>query len=288
VSVRSVIKHLVPASLRLRRNVASAWSTGEPELRYVPVLCDRDRVAIDVGANRGIYSFVMQRHAKSVIALEPDPDLTSFLRRALRGIKVIEAAASEHEGTATLRIPLSNTGTASATIEASNTLDEIPTRQRDVRLVALDSLDLEPVGFIKIDVEGHELSTLRGAARVLTRDKPNLLVEAEERHRHGAVASLVELLGGHGYEGLFLLDGTLLPIQQFDPSLHQVWPGADGRRPYVNNFFFVRPQNVRALCSFLICPPSAFAARRRASQRDGHRQGLGSSTRPNVLSGDRD
>ena len=45
--------------------------------------------------------------------------------------------------------------------------------------VALDSLDLGEIAFIKIDVEGHELEVPRGAAATLRRWRPNLLAGTE-------------------------------------------------------------------------------------------------------------
>ncbi|MGO8126768.1 FkbM family methyltransferase, partial [Rhizobium ruizarguesonis] len=52
----------------------------------------------------------------------------------------------------------------------------VPTRR-------LDSYQFGPLGFIKIDVEGHELKVLKGSQAILNRDHPNLLIEAEDRHR---------------------------------------------------------------------------------------------------------
>ena len=52
----------------------------------------------------------------------------------------------------------------------------------DVPVKRLDDLHLDQVGLIKIDVEGHELAVLRGAADTLTRNRPAVLAEAEERH----------------------------------------------------------------------------------------------------------
>ena len=47
------------------------------------------------------------------------------------------------------------------------------------------NIDLERfsnVGFIKIDVEGHEHAVLEGATKTIKRNMPNLLVEMEEKH----------------------------------------------------------------------------------------------------------
>jgi FkbM family methyltransferase len=52
----------------------------------------------------------------------------------------------------------------------------------------LDDIDLGGgVGFLKIDVEGHEEAVLAGASRTLKQSMPAVLVEVEERHHTGAV-----------------------------------------------------------------------------------------------------
>ena len=43
----------------------------------------------------------------------------------------------------------------------------------------LDSFQLTQVGFIKIDVEGHEEAVLRGGLATLKREMPNLMIEIE-------------------------------------------------------------------------------------------------------------
>ena len=52
-----------------------------------------------------------------------------------------------------------------------------------VRCRRLDDFGLEPVGVIKIDAEGHELTVLQGARALIERDRPSFLIEAEERHK---------------------------------------------------------------------------------------------------------
>jgi len=52
----------------------------------------------------------------------------------------------------------------------------------------------DPVALIKIDVEGHELSCLRGLMPVLERDRPLLFVEVGEQHQ-GDLLGLLHPLG---------------------------------------------------------------------------------------------
>ncbi len=80
---------------------------------------------------------------------------------------------------------------------------------------------VEPVGCIKIDVEGHEEAVLRGAAGILLRDHPSLIIEIEERHKTGSVAAVNHFLLGLGYRGFFYRGGRLHAIENFDPAVHQ-------------------------------------------------------------------
>ena len=48
-----------------------------------------------------------------------------------------------------------------------------------VPIRTLDQFELQDVGFVKIDVEGFEFSTLQGARATLERWRPNLLIEID-------------------------------------------------------------------------------------------------------------
>jgi FkbM family methyltransferase len=224
---------------------AALWAD-EVELHLLDLLCDRSRPSVDVGANIGVYSYLMSRRSPRVIAVEPHPDLATFLRKGLPGnVKVVEAALGDHAGEGEMHVPV--VGGIEATTRSS--LDPRARRAGEsrsirVRLLTLDELECDPPGLLKIDVEGYEASVLRGGRSVLGSARPRVLVEVEEGRAPGSTREVFELLLGLGYEGWFVFRGDLLPLSEFSPSRHQPPTGAmgpDDRRGegYANNFVFL-------------------------------------------------
>jgi FkbM family methyltransferase len=216
----------------------------EAEHRLVPLLCDRTLDAVDVGANWGIYTHVMAANARHVHAFEPVPVLASRLSRTVpRNVTVHETALSDHDGTALLTVAGGEYGLSSLHLQQGD-------GHIDVQLTTLDHAVQAPIGFIKIDVEGHEQEVLAGALRILALDRPVLLVEIEERHRPGAIEAVRSLLSGLHYRGWFVLDDLLLPIERWLPVPHPGEPLSGGQPvgAYINNFlFFHRSEEERML-----------------------------------------
>jgi FkbM family methyltransferase len=214
-----------PGQVGAYYNAYKTYRWGDPYLRLIASLADRSRLSIDVGAHLGDYTFFMRRHSAGCIAFECNPVLVGHLRRRFgRSVDIRAVAVSDRQGATVLRIPRSDIGLGRATIEPANGLGEFS--QIDsvtVQMIRLDDVIKQPVGLIKIDVEGHELAVLRGAERVLTQDKPNLILEIEERHAPGCVAAAFDFLGGLGYRGNYLRDGVLVPVQPGDLSGPGLW-----------------------------------------------------------------
>jgi FkbM family methyltransferase len=222
----------------------------ENEIALLPFLVDPQKVAIDVGAHAGVYTHVLLDLGASVVSIEANPKVAEGLI-FLYGQKaqIVCAAASSSAGSVKLRIPkaLPSGSHGIATVEATNTLDGAEVDEVEVPQITLDGMNLGSVGFIKVDVEGHEYDVLLGAKGILERDHPAILAEAEERHKPSAVQSICDLLGSLGYHGFMLDDGRLSPIANFDPARDQFIPanqlntlnsgGYKGR--YINNFLFV-------------------------------------------------
>lgn len=248
------------SQLLIRKLVREALESGEPELHLLPRFCTRRSVVVDVGANCGIYSFVAVRCGATVVAIEPNPALASFIRTwAGARVTAIEAAASDRRGVAKLAIPVAGDTELSglASLGGLRPRQATSVRHLETRTLRLDDLGVSNVRLIKIDVEGHEPEVLSGAANLLAEQRPVLLVEAEERHRPGAVATTRQFLLELGYRGFFLSGERFHPIEQF--SVAKLQNAASVRDDgtvvgeYVNNFLYV-PEDEIARYGTLLVP----------------------------------
>ncbi len=179
---------------------ARRWK--EKELKHLREMVPANRVAIDIGAAHGTYAWHLARIARECIAFEPQRDLADRLRISIPRATVHNCALSDKTGTTTMRIPRQGrtVHTGHATIDPANRLSEAAEIDSvEVEVRTLNSFDIRDVGFIKIDVEGHELAVLRGARQTLERDKPILLIEIEDKHQPQGYENTVRWLGQIGY-----------------------------------------------------------------------------------------
>jgi FkbM family methyltransferase len=191
------------------------------EFWLLPVLCDKQKTSIDVGANMGHYSYLMAKFSRNVIAFEPNRDLWPDLRRLLGNKVQLESAAlSRTSGKAVIRIDQENTGVS--TIEDKNNLscatDKSAVVTREIETRTLDSFNFSNVALIKIDVEGHEEAVLESARETLQRNQPALIIESEDRHNHGAPQRIVESLAALGYLAFYLKDRRLCDFSTLRPQ----------------------------------------------------------------------
>jgi FkbM family methyltransferase len=213
--------------------------SAEHEIHVVHRYIDPDRAALDIGVHIGIYTRHFAKYAKCVLGFEANPNSAAFAKRSLNGIATIEwVGLSSEAGTGLLRIPAEEENRADlaafGTLSPTNRLGGLRFREVVVPVRTLDDFDLPAVGFVKIDVEGHEEAVLKGGEKLLARDRPVYMIEIEERHNAGALARIVQYFDGWEYDASFY-DGTKMrTIKEFKQQAHQ----AMGSRIYINNFFF--------------------------------------------------
>lgn len=240
----------VVSSARAQRYADRMSRGAEPELRLVTARANGVEF-VDVGANAGLYTAMALRcGARSVVAVEPLPELADRLRSTFgRQVDVVAGALSSVSGTASLTVPVVD-GVQRVT-RATLEVDELEGgRNLLVPMSTLDELGVEVGAMVKIDVEGHELEVLAGAARLLADQVVRTwLIEAEVRHDPTAVSDLIALMAKAGYTGWAVCPDRLVPVASFDPTIHQSAADQEaiisgGPRPhtYANNFCFV-PQD---------------------------------------------
>jgi FkbM family methyltransferase len=236
----------------LSRALKARWRDQTLELRAVKKALIHGGICIDVGANKGSYLYSMARWSKlaPVFAFEPQSSLAHYLtgacqRSGLTNVHVENRALSDVQGQLDLYIP----GTADspgASLESS-VADKTSCHKEVVQVTTLDVYADEkiqaPVRVIKIDVEDHELAVIKGALRLIARDKPLLIIECENRHLPAgqSVLSFISIIESLGYTATLAIPSEgELPAGKFQVETHQKQAGERfwDAKDYYNNFIF--------------------------------------------------
>lgn len=194
------IENIAPPAWRLPLRYHGQRLVGglEAEMGLLERLVPNRAVALDIGANHGIYAYALSRLAPEVHCFEPLAECCRYiLDHHAANITVHNVALSDGAGELELHVPIISGRAVYTRASLDRPVGSFESRRVEVR--TLDSYGLADVGFIKIDVEGLEASVLRGARRTLETQHPNLLVEID-RARHGrdsflAVHATLQALG---------------------------------------------------------------------------------------------
>ena len=91
------------------------------------------------------------------------------------------------------------------------------------------------MGFIKIDVEGHETDVLEGARATIRAHRPVLMIENELAHVGDRIGGVFGALTALDYTVLGLKDDVLTDWRTFDVAAFQQRTRGDRAR-YLQNF----------------------------------------------------
>lgn len=158
-------------------------------LRQVPGIAERlnDYKVLEIGANIGSHTVALLKNygAREVIAIEPSPYNCELLRQnALSNavsdrVRLLELALSDQDGSVSLEISPTNSGDHRVRVAGgSGNGAEASRATIDVRAARLDSLvgtgeiDLDGVGLVWLDAQGHEAHIFGGASALLGSDIP--------------------------------------------------------------------------------------------------------------------
>ncbi len=181
--------------------------------QLVEALCLPGKAFVDVGAHIGSVIDGVTRNSRPsvIIAVEAIPVKAQALRRRFPSIVVHECAVGEEVGELPFFVDARRSGYSSLfpdTLSLNHQIN-VPVRRLD------DLVGAEVVDVIKIDVEGAELSVLRGAVSLLHRDRPSILFESGPAEVGGLTKQAIwEWLDQAGY-------AVLVPnrVAHIDPGL---------------------------------------------------------------------
>jgi len=183
--------------------VSCLLGTIEPHVQWLLTeLCAPGDRVYDVGANIGFFTCLLARHLSpsgQVVAFEPVLPNLHVLEHNVRlnrltNVVAVQRAVSDRLGS--LMMALEEHGVqhhvdvSDQSGRSSNTVSA-PSITLDHYVYELNNL---PPDLVKIDVEGHEESVLRGMKRLLADRAPLLLIEV-----HGTNRNISSLLETYGY-----------------------------------------------------------------------------------------
>lgn len=182
------------------------WLRNNPGRKFEPAttpwmldqMAARKGAYVDVGASTGWFAIPMALRGYEVIAFECNARAIIRLKEncALNDVEITlhEAAATDHVGSVTFtykpRLPLTSGGSLER-VSANRASETVPA-------ITLDSVVDQPVALLKIDVEGHEMAVLRGAAALIEKYRPAMVLEANTGG-HQAVLSGWCQQNGYGW-----------------------------------------------------------------------------------------
>ncbi|MEQ9146250.1 MAG: FkbM family methyltransferase [Parvibaculaceae bacterium] len=240
-------------ALRARRMLKnSLLGHGEIELGLLSVLVRAGAMSLDIGANKGVYTYQLQKWGRTV-AFEPIPQLADKLIAAdFANVTVEQCALGTEPGQATLSVPYHtkkkgalNTPSASLRAQSADEGGD-GMLQIEVPVKTIDGFGFDDVGFMKIDVEGWEENVLAGARETIRRGQPTVMAELVEAYAPGALERVPAFFTEIGYEGFFI-DGDAGEVR----SLHEVNRAA----PVNENYIFTPAHNAesfRSRCAALL------------------------------------
>jgi FkbM family methyltransferase len=212
------------------KSITSQLLSGDeavPEFSVIRPICRQltGGVLVDVGANIGVYTLLLRSISPlPIIAYEPQPFLFKLLQsniayNELPDVKTRNVACGSSRGRLNFSIGINGSVVSKATktkknisgaslaaldLEQEAGITQVGDAVVRVPVTTLDEdlADVPSVALLKIDCEGFEYEVLRGAANIIKRHRPRLVLEVHPTQLEEFGHSVEEILDlvAHDYE----------------------------------------------------------------------------------------
>jgi FkbM family methyltransferase len=224
----------------------------DAELLIIEFLLHKNSIFFDVGANKGEYVYYAEKliHPKNIYLFEPEKKLNYQLSAIFKKSHVINTALSDSKGIHQFKIPVIN-GVADNCLSSleveNNEENETESIIYEVKTDTLDNFTKSNHIFpdlIKIDVEGHELSVLKGAYNYINTHFPTLIIEIEQRHHKTMdVGTVFEDFKKRGYN-CYYYSKKQAKLFPYENKMHLTNSNDYfGKIDYINNYIFIHSNN---------------------------------------------
>ena len=167
-------------------------------LRAVSNLIDKNKTVLDIGANIGNHTVYFSKilNCGKVVAFEPQKTMQEMFEKNMELNNITNVVLNKfplsdrvHKMSIDVsRFDQTNYGGTTFMISDDGAYES----------KSLDSLCIEDVGFVKMDVEEHELNVLKGAKELFTNQHPPLWIEIHSGNP--TEKETLQLLESYGYK----------------------------------------------------------------------------------------
>lgn len=193
------------------------YTEGAYEKRFldlIEALLPRRRTALDIGANIGNHALFFSKIFSSVHAFEPNPQVIARLRRNIEANRAGNISVHEFGLSSECAVlPFRCNDDGNAGMGKFLDTDAAGAAKLEVRRgdAVVQDCNLDAIDFIKIDVEGHEISALKGLRETIEEHQPVVAFEFHAAdHPEGYFDEFRAALPGYRfYECLYRTAGGL-------------------------------------------------------------------------------
>lgn len=224
----------------------------DAELLLLEFFLTQNSVFFDIGTNKGEYAYYVEKliNPKNIYLFEPEKKLNKQLQAIFSNCNVNHIALSDNKGKHQFKIPIINgvIDNCLSSLEVGNKEEnETEAIIYEVKTDTLDNFTKEKnviPDIIKIDVEGHELSVLKGAEKFISKYHPTLIIEIEQRHHKDInIESVFESFKQKGYNCYYYSkkQSQLFPYENKTHLTNT--KDYFGKIDYINNYIFIHESN---------------------------------------------
>lgn len=205
----------------------------EPELQFISSYLNEKSRVLDIGANIGTHSVFFSKRCKQGIihAIEPQFYIYQVLVANMVlnncfNVKTYNAAISNDFHSLKLMNlpPYSKTPINYGEFKVHN-------HEHGTETPCMSIDEFEKVDFIKLDVEGHELSCLQSGEDMLKKNKPLMYIEFNNKQGN---KELIEFLWNVGYDCYMHVYNKYSKVNFFNQSVN-IWLDDQSTQPSLQN-----------------------------------------------------